>query len=62
MTSTPGGEPNKLDTVENVFVGAPQAGRWTVEVIADEINADTHLATKAPDSTYALVVSTSPTE
>ena len=35
MTSTPGGEHNVLDTVENVIVQNPQAGRWTIDVIAD---------------------------
>lgn len=57
MFSSPGGEHDVLNTVENILVKAPQAGTWTIEVIADEINADTHLATKAADSAYALVVS-----
>jgi serine protease AprX len=59
--STPGGVHNTLDTVENVIVPSPRAGRWTIEVIADELNADTNLATEAVDSRYALVVSTAPT-
>jgi hypothetical protein len=58
MTSTPGGEHDVLDTVENVFVASPQVGTWTIEVIADEINADTHLETPEADADYALVVST----
>lgn len=57
MTSTPGGEHNVLDTVENVIVANPRAGTWKVEVIADEINADTHLETPGVDADYALVVS-----
>lgn len=38
MYSTSGGEPDRLDTVENVFVQKPAAGTWTVEVIAAAIN------------------------
>lgn len=60
MHSTPGGAPNRLDTVENVFVPSPRAGTWRVEVIADEINADTHLETPEVDADYALVVSSGP--
>jgi hypothetical protein len=33
--STPGGAPNKIDTVEIVFLPAPAAGAWTVEVGAE---------------------------
>lgn len=39
MYSKPGGEPDRLDTVENVFVEKPKAGKWTIEVIAAAINA-----------------------
>jgi len=56
--STPGGTSNKVDTVENVFVQAPAAGTWTVEVIADEVNADAHVETAATDADFGLVVST----
>jgi hypothetical protein len=55
--STPGGSPNSVDTVENVFVQAPAAGVWTARVIAREVNADSHLETGAIDADYALVVS-----
>ena len=55
--STPGGVANTVDTVENVFVQAPAAGTWTVEVIATQINADGHVETAATDADYALVVS-----
>ena len=55
--STPGGSPNTIDTVENVFVQNPAAGTWTVEVIAAEINQDSHKETPAVDCDYALVVS-----
>ncbi|WP_394848207.1 S8 family serine peptidase [Pendulispora brunnea] len=56
-TSTPGGEHNVLDTVENVIVANPAAGEWIIEVIADEVNADTHAETPETDADYALVVS-----
>lgn len=54
--STSGGSPNTIDTVENVFVQNPQAGTWTVEVRAAEINQDAHLATPAADAVFSLVV------
>ncbi len=56
-TSTPGGSSNVLDTVENVFVANPEPGQWSVEVIADEINEDSHVETQKIDADYALVVS-----
>src|SRR5690606_2500967 len=34
--SAPGGSANNRDNVENVFVAEPEAGAWTVEVIATE--------------------------
>jgi hypothetical protein len=55
--STPGGQSNTLDTVENVFVQSPAPGDWTVEVLADEVVQDAH--TETPDSIdadFALVV------
>jgi len=54
--STPGGAPNGVDTVENVFVRNPQAGIWDVRVEAVEINQDAHLDTPEDDVAYALVV------
>ncbi|OAB61559.1 hypothetical protein AY599_23855 [Leptolyngbya valderiana BDU 20041] len=54
--STPGGSPNDLDNVENVFVDSPEGGVWTVEVLGDEINQDGHPATAELDSVYSLVV------
>jgi hypothetical protein len=57
MWSVPGGSDNVIDTVENVFVQNPQPGTWTVEVIASEVNADTHTETAQVDADYALVVS-----
>jgi hypothetical protein len=54
--STPGGEPNSIDTVENVYIQNPEAGAWTVQVIASEIVQDAHTETPATDADYALVV------
>jgi len=57
LWSTPGGTANTIDTVENVFVQSPQAGDWTIEVIASELVQDSHVETPAIDADYALVVS-----
>jgi hypothetical protein len=54
--SAPGGEPNGVDTVENVFVENPEAGVWQVEISAPEINQDAHLDTPDDDATFALVI------
>jgi len=54
--STPGGSPNTIDTVENVFLFHPEAGVWTIDVIASEVNADSHVETSAVDADFALVV------
>jgi subtilisin-like proprotein convertase family protein len=55
--STPGGVANVIDTVENVFVQNPEAGVWAVEVIASEVNEDSHVETPELDADFALVVS-----
>jgi Subtilase family len=55
--SSAGGSSNTLDTVENVFIDNPQAGRWKIEVIADEIVQDGHVETAALDADYSLVAS-----
>jgi len=57
MWSAPGGEPDTKNTVENVFIETPEPGDWTVEVIASEINQDSHPQTPEVDADYALVVS-----
>ncbi len=57
MFTSPGGSANTVDTVENVFVELPDAGTWTIEVIASEINEDGYLATPEVDATFALVAS-----
>ncbi len=56
MWSSPGGSANAIDTVENVYVQNPEAGAWSVEVIATEVLVDTHVETGATDADYALVV------
>jgi len=57
LWSAPDGDADHLDTVENVFVQNPEAGIWSVTVIATEINQDSHPATPEIDADYALVVS-----
>ena len=55
--STPGGDPNTIDTVENVFIQLPETGVWTVDVLASEVNQDSHVETPELDADFALVVS-----
>ncbi|MHC4446038.1 MAG: S8/S53 family peptidase [Planctomycetota bacterium] len=55
--STPGGNSNTIDTVENVFILAPESGAWTVQVIADEVVQDSHPETPGLDADFALVIS-----
>jgi len=55
--SVAGGTANTKDTVENVFVASPLSGAWQVQVIAAELNQDSHRETGALDADYALVVS-----
>ncbi len=53
--SVAGGVSNTIDTVENVLVADPEPGAWTLEVIADEVIADSHPETPALDADFALV-------
>ncbi len=53
--STPGGDSNDRDNVENVFVQNPQPGFWMVEVLAEEINMDGHVETTGLDADFSLV-------
>ncbi len=54
--SAPGGVPNTVDTVENVFVANPAAGDWTAEVMATSIVQDGYLPTAAVnDAVFSLV-------
>ncbi len=54
--STPGGNPNTKDTVENVFLFNPEPGVWTVQVRGDEIVQDARLETPELDADYGLVI------
>jgi hypothetical protein len=55
--STPGGSADTINTVENVFIQNPAAGRWEIEVEAVEVNMDVHAETPGiDDQDYALVV------
>ncbi len=56
LYSQPGGEPNTVDTVENVFIQSAMPGNWLVEVIATELNEDANLDTPGIDATFALVI------
>jgi len=56
-TSTSGGVADTKNTVENVFLSAPEAGLWTVEVRAADVNQDAHVETPEVDVDFALVVS-----
>ena len=43
------------DTVECVLLQNPPAGSWTIEVIAAQLNQDTHLETPGIDQDFGLV-------
>lgn len=53
--SVPGGAPDGLNNVENVFVQNPTAGLWTFEIAGADINQDQNPATPTVDQDYALV-------
>jgi hypothetical protein len=52
--STPGGVPNDVDTVENVFIAAPEAGTWSVEVIAESLTTDIVPGTPGTNAVFSL--------
>ncbi|MEQ9096707.1 MAG: S8 family serine peptidase [Phycisphaerales bacterium] len=56
LFSAPGGSPNSVDTIENVFVQRAEPGLWTVEVLAQEINEDADLSTPGIDAHFSLVI------
>jgi hypothetical protein len=56
LWSEAGGAADTINTVENVFIQNPQAGDWTIEVTATEVNMDVHIETPGDDQDYALVV------
>lgn len=55
--SLPGGQRNRLDTVENVFIEDAAAGDWELTVSVDELNQDGHPETAELDADFSLVVS-----
>ncbi len=55
--SLPGGTPNALDTVENVFIQKPIPGTWMIEVLGTEVVDDINKNTPETDADYALVAS-----
>jgi hypothetical protein len=55
LYSSSGGVSNDLDTVENVFIENPEAGTWTIDVWASEVNEDSHVETAEVDADFALV-------
>lgn len=55
--STPGGEADKADTVECVFVKDPELGSWQVEVHASTVVVDAQPETLEIDAAFGLVVS-----
>ncbi|HEX6813551.1 MAG TPA: S8 family serine peptidase [Planctomycetota bacterium] len=57
LFTPPGGSPNTLDTVENVYVQNPAYGLWRVEVSAPLVVMDQHVETPAVDADFALVSS-----
>ena len=54
--STPGGSQDNVNSIECVFVQNPQAGTWTVDVLATSIVEDNHVETPGVDADYGLVV------
>jgi hypothetical protein len=57
LYTVPGGSPNGLDTVENVFVRTPAVGVWQLEVSAPLVALDQHVETPAVDADFALAAS-----
>ncbi len=57
MFTTPGGAPDRLNTVENIYVRGPQPGVWAVEVSAPLVALDAHRETATVDADFALVSS-----
>ena len=55
--NTPGSNPNRIDTLENIFVKDPASGIWAIRVSAPEVVKDSHKETSAVDADFALVVS-----
>jgi hypothetical protein len=54
--SREGGEPDRVNNVDNVFVSDPQPGVWRVVVAAHRIAWEQHKGTAAWDQDFGLVV------
>lgn len=52
----PGGAPETLNTIQNVFVQNPEPGKWTLEIRAENLPQDGWPATPEIDQPYSLVV------
>ena len=57
LYSSPGGVPNTLDTVENVYLQNAPRGWYQIDVNASLVAVDAHKETAALDADFALVVS-----
>jgi len=55
--SSPDGDRDDLNNVENVFIETPEAGEWDITVSAQEIVMDADLSTLFIDQPFSLVVS-----
>lgn len=55
--SVEGGSPDRVNTVENVFIESPEAGVWMVEVFARRVLQDALPSTPEFDAPFALVAS-----
>jgi len=55
--SSPGGSPDTLNNVENVFIENPSTNNWTIEVIGQNVPADGYPPSGFNDQIYSLVAS-----
>ncbi len=55
--SVPGGSPDRVNTVENVFVPQPEPGPWLIDVRAFRVNEDADTSTPEFDVPFSLVAS-----
>lgn len=55
--STEGGEADRVNTVENVFLEHPEPGNWIVRVCAERVVEDADPLTPGMNAPFALVVS-----
>lgn len=47
--------PDRVNTVENVFVASPEPGRWQVEIVADAVALDTDPQSIDPRTRFAFI-------